>query len=148
MEGTVLIFLNCAASVASIGSFVYCLQEMARTTEPPARDGRRRSLKYEVAFIALSTLTTFLALSLKYNIQTIEQSGSFKQCKLGENTIFYAIPYERTPNLTIICQRDDISSPPEVREQHPDRFVVNLQDSLARNLYSWKSSGVKPRNVK
>ena len=146
MESAFFLGFNCLASVASIVSFIICLREMVKTTDPTPGDGRRRSLKYLGFSIALASLATYLALSIKQNIETLEQSGPLKQS--GDNTIYYPIPYEKPPHLTFITERPDLNTLPEVQEQHADCFKVRFPSSLARELYSWKAVGVKPRNVK
>lgn len=99
------------------------------------------------SFIGISVLSAclliFLSFRLKSNIETVEQSGSFKNYALGEENILYAVPYQGPPNLVFEIETSSHypTSGPFLLEQRADGFKVKLDlDALH---YKWKATGIQ-----
>jgi hypothetical protein len=142
---SILMLSNCGAIVASILSFVFCMNQMRQLKKPPVADRRRESWRYIGAMILLTLLLFGLSVSLKYDIDTLEQSGSFKDYPVGEHSIYYPVPYARPPYLNLVRQPSYFAVSPELIEQRPDGFRVRLTDKYTADYFSWKATGLKKR---
>ena len=97
----VLLVANSLAIVASIGGFILSLIHL-RKGKPSSITKRKRQVYIFVGVSILSAvLLVFLSFRLKNDIETLEQKGSFEHYAQGVQEVFYPIPYQSPPCLTM-----------------------------------------------
>jgi hypothetical protein len=138
-----LIIANCFAIVASIMSYGLSMLHLLRGEPKEEQDRKRLFYRILLSSILCGFILIILSFGLKYNIETLEQTGSFHNYAQGIQEVFYPIPYKIPPNLTFIKNIKSVtdSSGPPIIEQRPDGFKVKLiMDSWH---YDWKAVGIK-----
>lgn len=143
MKTNWILVANCVAIVSSIFGYIIVLLHTWRGQPTTPRERQRQVYGFIVVSVLFTFLLMFLSFKLKYDIDTIEQTGSFRQYAQGIQDVYYAILYKNPPNLEfkLLVPSNYSTHGPEILEQRADGFKVKI--GLDSWRYDWKATGMK-----
>ena len=137
--------VNAVAVVASVAAYSLYLVHTWRGHPETGQSSRRQVTRFLALSVVAALLLVLLSIRLKHDITTLDQTGSLLNIGRGVQDVYYAIPYETTPNLEFIqnVRNDRFTRGPEVVEQRPDGFRVQVD--LDTWHYNWRARGLSRR---
>lgn len=142
MKDFLTLAANCLGIVASVGGFILALLHLWKGAPRSAAARKKQVRLFAVGLIVFTGLLVFLSFRLKNNIDTLEQTGDFRNMGYGEQNVYYAIPYQNPPHLQIINPTYYSSTyGPRITEQRADGFKVAVNEDTSQ--YSWKATGIQ-----